>query len=370
MIGSGAALVIAFASCLAVRAAPPATQAQSFEQIARAAERARDESRDDEAIRLFQDGLKLKADWNEGLWYLGTMLYEKERFGEARDLLRSFIALNPKFGPGWAVLGMSEFQTRDYARALEHLRLSMSLGVGDRKQLADSVFFHVALLLTRFEQYHDSLELLWQMRGAGQAQALLEVPAGLAALGYALLPQEVPSPRRELARLAGAGIFALLDQRRADAEKLFRQMADEYPQEPGVHYQYGALLLDDRPADGIQELRRELQISPSHIPARLRLAEYYVTQSEPDHARPVLDDVIKLDPKNASAHMLLGELLAASGDTAGAIRTLELARDQAPQRARIRWALLRAYTAAGRREEANREKAVIEKLSQQQSGKP
>jgi tetratricopeptide (TPR) repeat protein len=370
MIGSAAALVIAFASCLACQAAPVPARPQSFEQIARAAEQARDESRDDDAIRLFQEGLKLRPEWNEGLWYLGTLLYEKERFGEARDLLRKFLAQNPKFGPGWAVLGMSEFQTRQHARALEHLRLSMSLGVGDRKQLADSVFFHVALLLTRFEQYHDSLELLWQMRGAGQPQGVLEVPAGLAALGYALLPQEVPPARRELARLAGAGIFALLDQRRAEAEKLFRRMTEEFPEEPGVHYQYGTLLLDDRPEAGVQELQKELQISPSHVAARLRLAEYYLAQSQPQKAQGLLDEIITLEPKNASAHMLLGELLAGKGDTAGAIRELELARDQAPQRARIRWALFRAYNAAGRRDDANREKAAIEKLTQPQSNKP
>jgi predicted Zn-dependent protease len=185
-----------------------------------------------------------------------------------------------------------------------------------------------------------------------------------------MLPKEIPAARRELARLSGAGTFALLDQRRADAEKLFGTMAEKYPLEPGVHYQYGALLLNDRPESGIQELQKELEISPSHIPARLRIAEYYLTQSQPEKAQPYLDEVIKLDAKNASAHMLMGEMLASKGDGPGAIRELELARDQAPQRARIRWDLLRAYTAAGRREDANREKAEIEKLSQQQPVKP
>jgi tetratricopeptide (TPR) repeat protein len=370
MIAGAATLMMAFAFGVSTQAGSIPTPAQSFEQVSRAAQQARDENRDDDAIRLFQQGLKLNPDWFEGLWYLGTLFYEKERFTEARDLLRPFVAQNLKFGPGWAVLGMSEYQTRQYARALEHLQRSLTMGLGDRKQLADSVFFHVAVLLTRFEQFHDSLELLWQMRGAGQSESLLEVPAGLAALEYAMLPQEIPASRRELARLAGAGTFALLDQRRGEAEKLYGKMAEMYPKEPGVHYQYGALLLNDRPESGIQELRKELQITPSHIPARLRLAEYFLTQAQPDEAQPLLDEIIKLEPKNASGHMLMGEMLAGKGDVAGATRELELARDQAPQRARIRWDLLRAYTAAGRREDASREKAEIEKLSRQQSGKP
>jgi predicted Zn-dependent protease len=370
MITGAAVLLLAFAVSVSTQAVPPPTPAQSFEQVSRAAQQARDDNRDDDAIRLFQQGLKLKSEWNEGLWYLGTLFYEKGRFNESRDLLRRFVAQNPKFGAGWAVLGMSEYQTREYARALEHLQRSLSLGLGDRKQLANSVFFHVAVLLTRFEQFHDSLELLWQMRGAGQPENLLEEPAGLATLGYALLPKEIPAARRELARLAGAGTFALLDQRRDDAEKHFVKMVAQYPQEPGVHYQYGTLLMNDRPQAGIEEMQKELQISPSHVPSRLRLAEYYLTESQPEKAQPYLDEVIRLEPKNASGHMLMGEMLAAGGNSAGAIRELELARDQAPQRAKIRWDLLRAYTAAGRREDAAREKAEIEKLSRQQSGKP
>ncbi len=369
MITHIAALVLALAFSGSAQRGAAKAPAQSFEQLSRAAQQARDENRNDEAIRLFQQGLKLRPDWNEGLWYLGTLLYEKERFSEARDLFRHFIAQNPKYGPGWAVLGMSEYKTREYARALDHLKRAMSMGVGDRKQLADSMFYYVAVLLTRYEQFHDSLELLLQMRGAGTDESLLEQPAGLAALGYPLLPEEIPAPRRELARLAGAGTFALLDQRRAEAEKLFGKMAAEYPQEPGVHYQYGSLLLSDRPEAGIQEMQRELQISPSNIPSRLRLAEYYMAQSEPQKAQTYLDEVIRLEPKNASAHMMTGEMLAGKGDVNGAIRELELARDQAPDRTRIRWALLRVYTAAGRREDANREKAIIEKLTQQQSGK-
>ncbi len=343
---------------------------QSFEQISRAAVQARDENRDADAIRLFQQGLKLKPEWEEGLWYLGTILYEKERFGEARDLFRRFVAGNPKFGPGWALLGMSEFQSREYARALDHLRRSLSLGLGDRKRLADSVFYHTAILLARFEQYHDSLELLWQMRGAGQTESLLEEPAGAAALGYPLLPNEIPDSRREMFRLAGAGTFALLDQRRNEAEKAFAKIAQTYPQEAGVHYQYGAMLLNDHPEEGVRELQKELEISPSHVPARLRLGEYYLAQSDPEKARPFLDDAVRLEPKNASAHMLMGELLAAKGDNPGAIRELEVAREQAPTRTKIHWDLLRAYQAAGRREDANREKLEIEKLTKEQSAKP
>ena len=100
-------------------AAPPAS---SFEQLSRAAEQARNQNHDDEAIALYQRALKLQSEWDEGLWNLSSLLYEKERYAEARDRLRHFVADQPKAGMGWALLGLSEFQTREYARALDHLR--------------------------------------------------------------------------------------------------------------------------------------------------------------------------------------------------------------------------------------------------------
>lgn len=356
-------LLVAFPIALFAQSAS-SPDALSIDQIAQAAEQARNQNRDDEAIRLYQKGLEIRPDWDEGLWYLATLHYEKEHFGEARDLLRHFVAQNPKHGPAWALLGLSEYKSRDYARALAHLEQSLTLGLGDRKELANSVFYFKAVLLIRFEQYHDALALLYQMRGTGQDQGPLEVPAGLAVLGYPLLPEEVPAPRRELVRLAGAGTFARTDQRREEAEKLFRKMADDFPAEPGVHYQYGLLLLEDHPQEGIEEMHKELAISPSHIPARLRLAEYYLAQSQPEKSRPLLDEVLKLEPNDASGHLLLGETLTSTGDTAGAIRELELAKGLAPGRGRVLWALLRAYMAAGRQDDADHIKAEIEKAGQ------
>ena len=59
--------------------AKPAVSASSFEELSRAAEKARAEGRDKEAIDLYQQGLKLKPRWEEGLWYVGTLLYDQQR---------------------------------------------------------------------------------------------------------------------------------------------------------------------------------------------------------------------------------------------------------------------------------------------------
>lgn len=340
---------------------------QSFEQVSHEAERARDENRDDDAIRLFRQALTQQPRWDQGLWYLGTMLYEKERYPEALDVLRRFMTLRPDAGPGWALVGLSEFQTRQYEKALNHLQLAMSHGMGDRKDMVESVFYSVAVLLTRTERYDDSMSMLIAMVKSGQDSKTLVEPIGLAALRLPFLPAEIPADREEMVRQAGEATLALEAQQRDEAGRLFRGLAEQYSNEPGVHFLYGAFLLDQDPAAGVQEMKKELQVSPSSVPARLRLAEEYTKEQNLDLALPLAQEAVKLDPKRASAHMMLGEVLVAKNDSAAGIQELETARQQDPETVRIHWDLLRAYTSVGRGEDAKREKEEIEKLSSARS---
>jgi tetratricopeptide (TPR) repeat protein len=335
----------------------------SFQQVSQAAEVARNENRDEDAIRLFQQALALRPDWPEGLWYLATLQYETEKYPEARDVLRRFVANDARAGPGWALLGMSEFQTREYSRSLNHLQRAMSLGLGDRKEMAQSVFYFAGVLLTRAERYNESMNMLLAMVKSGQQPDLLVEPIGLAALRWPFLPSEIPSERRDLVRMAGQGVLAVEAQHQEDAENIFRGMAAAYPTETGVHFLYGAFLLDARPEDGIKELRRELEVSPSYVPARLRLAEEYLKEEKAGEALPLAEEAIKLEPADPRAHLMMGEILLAKQELAGGIRELETAEKGEPQLVRIRWDLLRAYTTAGRKEDAQREKEEIENLN-------
>lgn len=335
----------------------------AFEQLSKAADRARSENDNENAIRLYRRALSLRPAWPEGLWYLGILEYEKERFLDARDVLRRFVSYDPTAGPGWAVLGMSEFKSREYSRAFDHLRRAMALGMGGRKEMAQSVFYFVAVLLTRFEQYNESMNMLLAMVKSAQKTDLLVEPLGLAALRMPLLPAEIPPDRREMIRMAGQGALAVEAGRQDEAEKLFSGIVAAHPNEPGAHFLYGVFLLDLRPADGIAEIKRELEISPFHVAARLRLVEEYLKEERFDESLMLAEEAVKLEPKDGPAHMMLGEVLLAKGDLAGGILELEASEKQAPETVRTRWDLLRAYTTAGRKDDAQREKEEIEKLN-------
>ena len=360
----------AFPSLIVAAQTPSSPARQSFDQLLQAAEKARDENRNDEAIRLFRRAITEQPDSEQALWFLGTLLYEKQQYADARDVLRQFVTLRPDAGPAWALLGISEFQLRAYPRALDHFERAMAAGMGDRNELIQSVYFDVVVLLTRFERYDESIDMLQRMLANGAPDPALTEPAGLAGLRLPLLPSEVPPDRVELVHLAGRAVLDVQTQHYENAESELKQLVTNYANEPGVHYLYGAYLVQLHPNESVAEFERELEISPSHVLARVRLAEQLIAKRDFDRALALAQQAIKLDPKRASPHMLAGEAFVAKGNAGDGVKELETARDIDPTVARAHWDLLRAYIAAGRKEDAEREKQAIEKLGNRDSQSP
>lgn len=228
--------------------------------------------------------------------------------------------------------------------------------------MAEAIFYYVAVLQTRFAQYDDAMALLMGMRKSGSSADLLTEPIGLAALRYPLLPAEIPPDRKEMFRMAGQAALADEAQRHLEAEKTLQAMTTAYPNEPGVHFLNGVFLLNLRPDDGVKELKRELEICPYNSIAKLRLADEYVKEQRFDEALQLADEVVKLEPANASGFLVRGETLVAKGDMNRGIEALETSRKLRPATVRTHWDLLRAYTSAGRVEDARREKEEIERL--------
>ena len=341
----------------------PAQTSQTFQQLSQSADRAREQSRDDDAIQLYGRALALKPDSQESLWYLATLLYAKNEFAAARDRFRMFLALRPDASAAWALLGLSEFQIREYPRALDHLQRAVAAGTGDNADLKSSAIHALGILLTRFEHYDDSLDVLFA--NAKNCDDPTLDAEGLAGLRLPLLPSEIPQDRHPLIPLAGQGLCAVQQGRTDDALKLFSSLETSYPNEPGVHFLLGSLLMSTRPAEGIAEMKHELEISPSNVPARNRLAEQYTKSGQIDQALILAREAKKLEPGNFSVNITLGEALIAKGESAEGIKELEAARDNVPDNIRIRLDLARAYAGVGRAEDAKREKQQLEKLNQQ-----
>src|ERR1017187_2821681 len=84
---------------------------EPFEKVAARAQAAMDAERIPEAIRLYGRATKLRPNWPEGWWHLGTLWFDTGRFREACAAFAQFTTVEHKQpGPGFAMLGLSEFQ--------------------------------------------------------------------------------------------------------------------------------------------------------------------------------------------------------------------------------------------------------------------
>src|SRR5260370_15418502 len=92
-----------------------------FERLSKQATAARMDGKAEEAVRYYKASLAARPAWAEGWWYLGSLLYDKNSFTEARDAFAQLVKYETKASPGWAFLGLCEFETKQYADALAHL---------------------------------------------------------------------------------------------------------------------------------------------------------------------------------------------------------------------------------------------------------
>jgi len=347
---------------LALLLADTAKPSPAFDRIARQAASARDQNRLDDALGLYRQAVKLRPNWAEGWWFLGTILYDRDQYPEARDALRRFVPLDARDARGPALLGLCEYHTGEYDSSLRHLNAARRLGLRDNASIETVVLYHAALLLTRFEQYESALSILMDFaRRNNESPSVIEA-AGLAALRKPLLPPELPESAGPLVFATGRAVFLTAQRKPAEARKAFEDLLAAYPAEPNLHYLYGSFLLVDDPSSGLGEFEKELAISPAHLPSLVVLALEYQKRGDPAKGRVYAQQAVEAAPNSFAARTALGKLLLDLDDAPGAIRELETALRLAPDSPQVRIALASAYAKAGRKDDAARQRAEFLKL--------
>jgi tetratricopeptide (TPR) repeat protein len=127
-------------------------KASGFDVLAKQAEVAREEKRLEDAVGLYRKALALNRRWTEGRWYLGTTLYELDRFAEARDAFRAVVLASETHGSAWALKGLCEYRLKNYETALADLIKARTHGIGDNREINEVASYHTAVLSTRIEQ--------------------------------------------------------------------------------------------------------------------------------------------------------------------------------------------------------------------------
>lgn len=361
------------AGALFCAAAATAAPAPSFESVSRRAASAREGNRLTEAIRLYRQGVRLRPRWDEGWWYLATLLYETDRHPDAREAFRRFLALKPDAGPAWALRGLSDFRVADYEGALAHIDKGLQLGIGGNAEVLRVARYHQAILLVRAGQFELATPVLTALaRGEAESVGLVEA-IGLMMLRMPVFPADVPAARRELVRRAGRAGYLHLARRGEEAGRAFAELVAAFPTEPWVHYTYGVSLLASDAAKGLAELRRETELQPDAVYPHLEIAFELLRQGDNEGARTAGERAVALAPGLFAARNALGRALVELGDLDRGTRELEAAVRLAPDSPEMHYSLARAYAQAGRKDEAARERAAFAELERKrrvQRGEP
>jgi len=360
--------MIAFAAALLMQA-PPANSAPvrphaapSFEALSRQAAEARDAKRLGEALALYRKALKLKPDWEAGLWEAGSIEYDQERYKECAADFRRLAALKPDESPGWTMAGFCEYHLRDYDAALKSLLQAQRLRFQQPTELARSGRLHLALVLIKLGNFETALTTLIELTRIDKKTPEIIVASGIAGLRKPWTPPEVPESERDKVFKLGDAMAAVMEQDSKEAMEKFAVVVRDYPQEPNVHFRYGAFLMQEDPERGIQEIGKALELEPDHIPALVGLASVYLKRDQPQAAREYAEKAVKLAPGEFAAHVTLGRVLLDVDDAAGAARELETAVRLAPASPESHFNLASAYAKLGRKDDAAREREEFRRL--------
>lgn len=358
------ATLFLFLPVSAVIGQPPPPPPPAIAKLAAQANAAREAERLDEALKLYQQALVLAPNWAEGWWQAGTIQYGRDQYPQCRDSFRRFTALNSRLSAGFGFLGLCEFHTKQLAAATAHLEKAVQLGLPQGEQFSDVALYHLVLLHTKGGDFERALQVCAMLVKRSVADPNLIAAAGIAALRKPIFPHELDVADRDVAFRLGSALMSVGVKPAEEVMAQFEELIRDYPATPSVHYTYATFLLVNDADKGLEELKKEIEVSPGHLPAQISLAFEYLRRGEPELARPHAEKAVALAPRNFAARACLGRVLM-EGDEKNlpaAIRELETAVKLAPDSPQVHFSLAAAYSKAGRKQDAARERAEFARL--------
>jgi tetratricopeptide (TPR) repeat protein len=336
-------------------------RADTFQDLSAQATAARQANDIPQAIELYGKALGVNPGWQEGWWFLGTLLYDSDQYARGRDAFRRFVDLNAQAAPGWAFLGLCEFETGDHVNALQHIERGLLMGADKELQLAPVLRYHEALLLTRLGDFDQALqkysELIRRMQRERIDESML-ISVGVAALRSPSLPKDVADRDRELYIEAGKAASYTFVGDYAQADAAFDKLLQNYPAVPNVHYMRGVYLMARNPDEAFEEFKRELEVSPSNTAADAMMAWGLLTRGDSGEALPYAEKAAQKTGSSPFAKYLLGRALAETGALQRGIAYLQDAENADSGNADVHISLAAAYARVGRPMEARREREV------------
>ncbi len=361
------AACLAFAICALLASAASAAQNRqvpSFIQLTESAKKASDENRLDDAARLYTKALALRPRWTEGWWSLGTIQYDQDKYALAAGSFQKLLALDPKNGTAHAMLGLCQFELGKDDSALKNLLAAEQFGILKDVQLRKVALYHLGVLQLRAGRYGAAKESFGQLVKDRIRTKELITGLGLAAL--LIKSQQAPAegtPGSNVVERAGEAEALLIANEFDRAKEAYSRLTGEFPDYSNLHFAFGRLLLGTHDNDlAVQQFELELKRDPKHVNSMLEIA-FAREQLDPHEGLKYAEEAARLMPSLPFAHYMLGKLRLDTGNAAAAIPELEIAQKSFPHEAGIYFALGKAYSSVGRKEDASKARAEFARLN-------
>lgn len=321
-----------------------------------------------EAADEYRAAIKLKPDYLEALANLGVVLARMSRYDEAIEAYQSALKIAPGLAPILINLGIAHYRAGQFEKAAEVFDAFLKLKpeVVQARQL-------YGLSLSALGRDEEALQQLESTLDSSPPDAAVLYSAGLA---YLRLGR--PGFRATLEKLAAfdagrpalhllQGLAFLRDLDYDSALEELKTAASINKDLPRLHFSLGlANFMLGNNGDAIAAFAEEIRRNPADTPSNYYLAQAFEKNGDMDNALKWVNSALKLDPQSPESNGLLGRILLKQGRTAEAIKPLEFAVSSRKTDHELRYALARAYQQLGRREDAAREFAEVQKLKSEQ----
>jgi tetratricopeptide (TPR) repeat protein len=317
-----------------------------------------------EAAEEYRALLKGKPDYAEAHANLGVVLARLERFAEAIESYETALRLNPGLTQVRLNLGILHYRANRFERAIDALEkfLSVTPGHVQARQLLGLSLLELSRNEEAIRQLEPTLvsapDDVAVIYGLGLAYLRLDRPE----LPWAIEKLEsLPTGAAASHQLKGLSFFARMEYEKAIAELTAAQKLN--PELPRLNYSFGLCYFKlGRTREAIAAFENELRRKPQDGTTIYYLASLFEAEAKLDLAREYLDAVLRLDPQLPEANALLGKILVKQNKPAEAVRPLEIAVAKDAADPEKRYLLARVYQQLGRREDAAREFAAVQKL--------
>lgn len=267
------------------------------------------------------------------LYARARLALAQKKIPEAQRILTSLTDIAPNFAPGFYYLGLAYAESGDFQKAIDQLHTAAKLSpkVPDTYLLLSSIELKQGNYATALDDAE---------------RARLHDPANFAAL-----------------TLKADALFA--QGRNQEAEQLFHKLAEQAPQNGAVHERLAQLAVKRNDlATAASELETALRIEPT---SGQLLTELVSVVSKTGGSKAAVERVreqVKLQPKIAEFHALLGLLLLRDLQPAPAAAELRTAIDENPNAPAPYLILAKAYQMTGKTAQVQAElKSALAKQS-------